>query len=99
QLSSQLWTLTHAYDSKEEVDKALDYFIEFMKAVESNNAEQIKELGGAKGFKDKFAGFLNSKDQAVKGFSAFILGASGDKSYAPKLAELVNHRDPSFEDR
>lgn len=99
QLSSQLWTLTHAYDSKEEVDKALDYFIEFMKAVESNDPEQIKVLGGAKGFKEKFAEFLDSKDQAVKGFSAFILGASGDKSYAPKLAELINHRDPSFEDR
>lgn len=98
-LSSELWTLTHAYDSKEEVDKALDYFTDFMKAVESNDPEQIKVLGGAKGFKEKFAEFLDSKDQAVKGFSAFILGASGDKSYAPKLAELINHRDPSFEDR
>ncbi len=98
-LSSEMWTLTHAYDSKVEVDRVLNFFAEFFQAVESNDAELVTKLGGAKGFKDKFAKFLDSKDQAVKGFSAFILGASGDKSYAPKLAKLVNQRDPSFEDR
>jgi HEAT repeat protein len=98
-LSGIMWTLTHAYESKEEMERALSYFIDFLQKVEANDAAKIAELGGGKGFKDKFASFLESKDGAVKGFAAAILGIVGDRSYAPRLATLVNERDPSFTDR
>ena len=95
-LSSNMWTLTHAYESKEEVDTVMKYLIDFFAAVNSNNVEKVKEFGGAKGFKNKFAEFMNSNDDAVKGFSAIVLGMSEDREYAPKILKLVNERDASF---
>jgi HEAT repeat protein len=96
---SEMWTLTHAYDSKEEVDLVLNYLTEFFTAVESNDHQKVERLGGARGFKDKMAAFLDSKDQAVKGFAAFMLGAARDISYAPRLVKLINDRDSTFNDR
>ncbi len=98
-LSSQMWTLTHAYESKPEVDLVLKFLVSFFGAVDSNDGNKVVELGGAKGFKEKFASFLNSKDEAVRAFAAVILGMTGDDSYAPKIAALIRERDPSFKDR
>ncbi len=98
-LSGEMWTLTHAYESKEAVDSVLNYFIDFFKAIESDNPKQIEKLEGAKGFKSSFGSFLESKDEAVRAFSSFVLGCVGAKSYAPKLAQIVNERDESFYDR
>lgn len=95
-LPSNMWMLTHAYESKDEVDRVLNYFTEFLSAVNSNDKKKIGELGGARGFKDKFVYFTASKDDAVRAFSAIMLGMAGDKSYAPFLAKLINERDESF---
>ena len=98
-LSSEMWTLTHAYESKKEADEVLDYFMNFFKAIASDDSKQIAQLKRAKGFKDSFSKFLDSKDEAVRSFSLLMLGCAGDKSYAPKIAKLVNERDRSFNDR
>ncbi|MGD9589328.1 MAG: HEAT repeat domain-containing protein [Pyrinomonadaceae bacterium] len=98
-MSGEMWTLTHAYESKSEVDKVLDYFIGFFKAIESDDAKQVAKLNGAQGFKETFSKFLDSKDEAVQAFSLFMLGCAGDRAYASKIAKIVNERDPSFTDR
>lgn len=98
-LTGEMWTLTHAYESKEEVDRVLNYFIDFFKAIESDSPKQIEKLEGAKGFKSSFGSFLDSKDEAVRAFSSFVLGCAGAKSYASKIAKIVNERDESFNDR
>lgn len=95
-LSSNMWTLTHAYESKKEVDAVMKYLVDFFAAVDSDNFTKVNELGGAKGFKNKFAEFMKSNDDAVKGFSAIVLGMAGDHDYAPKILKLVNERDVSF---
>jgi len=98
-LSSEMWTLVHAYDSKEEVDRVLNYFIDFLKAVDSDDETKYEKLGGLKGFKEQFSKFLDSKDEAVKSFALFVAGVSGDKTFVPKIVKFVNERDPSFYDR
>lgn len=98
-LSGEFWTLTHAYESKKEVDEVLEYFTYFFTTIENDDAKQIAKLNGAKGFKDSFSRFLDYKDEAVRAFSLFMLGCAGDISYAPKIAMIVNERDPSFSDR
>jgi HEAT repeat protein len=98
-LSSETWTLIHAYESKEEVDKVLNYFAEFFGALEANDVTKYQKLGGFAGFKGKFSEFLDSKDQAVRSFALFIIGVSGDKSCTAKIVKMVNERDPSFSDR
>lgn len=98
-LMAETWTLTHAYDSKEEVDKVLTYFATVATTHQRGDSNQIRQLGGADGIKKQFSKFLESRDNAVRAFSALFLACTGDRSYAPKLAAIVNERDASFTDR
>lgn len=95
-LSSNLWTLTHSYESKAEMEIVLNYFTAFFSAIDSNNAKEIEKIGDIKAFKDKFVEFLDSKDDAVRAFSAVVLGIAGDREYAAQIVKLVNERDESF---
>ena len=94
-LFSNLWSLTHNYESKTEVDEVLKYFEKFLAALESRNEAKFREIGGVKVFKEKFSGFLKSDDDAVKGFAATMLGITGDAGYAPAIAALMEERDKS----
>lgn len=98
-LSSSMWTLTHDYESKAKVDEVLNYFQKFLTALQANNEAKLQELGGVKGFKDKFLEFLKSEDGTVKGFAAIVLAVAGDIDYAPPIAALVEERDKSFTER
>lgn len=98
-LSSSIWTLTHDYKSKTEVDSVLKYLRKFFTALQANDQAKLQEMGGVKGFKDKFLEFLKSEDENIKGFAAIILGITGDINYAPQIAALINERDKSFTDR
>ncbi len=98
-LSSNLWALTHDYKSLSEVDIVLNYLQGFFDALKSDDAARLNELGGAKGFKDKFLEFMKSEDGTVKGFSTIVLGIAGDRDYAPPIAALIKERDVSFDDR
>jgi len=95
-LTSSVWTLTHDYKSKTEVDEVLKYLQKFLTALETNDEAKVQEIGGVKGFKDKFLNFLKSEDGTVKGFAAIVLGITGDVNYAPPIAALVEERDKSF---
>ncbi len=95
-LSSSMWALIHNYESKTEVDSVMSYLQEFFKALESDDEAALQELGGVKGFKDRFVEFLKSEDGTVKGFAAILLGIAGDVDYAPPIAALLDVRDISF---
>lgn len=94
--ASNMWTLTHTYKSKAEVDNVMSFLQKFFAALQSNDKAQLQEIGGAKGFKDKFSEFLKSKDDTVKGFAAIVLGIAGDQAYAPPIAVFLDERDKSF---
>jgi HEAT repeat protein len=94
--ASSLWTLTHNYKSKAEVDDVMNFLQKFFAALQSNDKVQLREIGGAKGFKDKFSEFLKSEDDTVKGFAAITLGIAGDPAYAPPIAVFLDERDKSF---
>lgn len=95
-LFSNVWSLTHDYSSKTEVDDVLKYLQKFFSALQANDEAKLREMGGVKGFKDKFLEFLKSEDGSVKGFAAIVLGITGDVSFAPPIAALIEERDKSF---
>jgi hypothetical protein len=49
-LSSETWTLIHAYESKDEVDQVLNYYSEFFGAIESDDVTKYDKMGGIQGF-------------------------------------------------
>lgn len=95
-LASSMWTLTHDYKSKSEVDNVMNFLQKFFVALQSNDKARLQEIGGVKGFKDKFSEFLKFEDDAVKGFAAIVLGIAGDSAYASPIAVFLDERDKSF---
>lgn len=98
-ISAEMWTLTHAYESKEEVDKLLEYLIDFAPKSLTGESKQIDFPGVSEVFKENLSKFLDSKDDSVRAFSALALACTGDRSYSPTLAKIINERDESFSDR
>ena len=101
-LANATWALTHNYSDSKRVDEVLEsvksYFEAFEK-YERGDRSSLAQMGGVKAFKDKLAGWLNDDDQAVRAFAAVMLGISGDKSYAPQLANLLKGRKYKDSDR
>lgn len=89
-ITSQMWALTHAGTLKNEVDDSRQLLVTFL-----DKASKNEDAGSAKEFKSKMAAFLNSKDDIVAGFAAIVLGISGDLSYAPQIAKLLDKEEPS----
>ena len=88
-ITSQMWALTHAGRLKNEVDESMGLLVSFL-----DKASKNEDAGSAKEFKSKMAAFLNSKDDIVAGFAATVLGISGDLSYAPQIAKLLDKEEP-----
>lgn len=88
-LASHIWALTHAGTLKTEVDESMQLLVTFL-----DKASKNEDAGSAKEFKIKMAAFLNSKDDIVAGFAAIVLGISGDRSYAPQVAKLLDKEEP-----
>lgn len=91
-LNSGMWTLVHAGESKNEVNEVL----KLLTALGNPFAKQ--DVGGARGFKDRVAVFLNSGDYVAAGFAATLLAISGDARYAPAIARLLERKDPPERD-
>src|SRR5687768_2540776 len=87
-ITSEMWTLTHAGESKKEVEEVMRLLILLSNSFAKQDPALLDEVGGAKGFKDKMAALLNSKDDVVAGFAATMLGISGDLRYAPAVVKL-----------
>jgi hypothetical protein len=100
-LDGALWTVTHDYSEykhMEEVLKTVQSYFEAIGNYEKGNRSSLDQLGGIKAFKDKLAGWLNDEDQAIRAFAAVLLGISGDKAYAPQLANLLKERKSKDDD-
>lgn len=94
-LQGALWTLTHDYADLKHTQEVLQTFQNYFEAFskyQSNDATSLEKLGGINSFKEKFSALLKDEDQAVRAFAAVILGISGDKNYAPQVAELLKER-------
>jgi len=94
-LDGALWTLTHDYSEfkqMEEVLKTFQSYFEALSKYEQGDSSSIEKIGGIKAFKNKLAEWLKDDDQATRAFAAVVLGISGDKSFAPQLAELLKER-------
>lgn len=90
-----LWTITHDYSDFKHMQEVLKTFQSYFEALgkyEKGDSSAIEKMGGIKAFKNKLAEWLNDDEQAIRAFAAVILGISGDKSFAPQLAELLKER-------
>ena len=95
-LSQNLWTFTHDYTPNTKVKEVLKLLQDFFYALQTQKEEDLQKVGGLRGFKETFAGYLKSDDDTLRGFAASILAIIGDKSYSPQIAELLKTRDRSF---
>ena len=92
QLFGLSWRLIHTYESKEEMDRALDLFQKILVALASNNPATIRKFDGPNGFKQQLVTLMDSKDGMVSGFAARMLAIIGDVSSAPKIALLLDRQ-------
>src|SRR5688572_23319846 len=93
-IMSFMWTLTHAYESKEKVDEAMGLLQVFLRASAENDVRLLQPVGGLDGFFERFLRLMHSDDDdTVAGFSARVLAVAGGDRYAPRIAELLNKPD------
>jgi len=97
-ISGSLWGLTHGAESKNEMEETLNLLQVLGTAMEKNDPSFLNEIGGIKGFKESFLKLMKSSDDIISGFAATVLAISGDLSYAPQIAAIVEKRDKSFTD-
>lgn len=88
-ISGNVWTLTHVSRSKKETEECLNLLQAPFDSLAKNDASLLNQIGGVKGFKDKFAKLLQSKDDTVQGFAAAVLAICGDVNYVPQIAQLL----------
>lgn len=87
-LVSGTWTLIHGSTSEAEVKEILNLIVKLSEPFDR------QQVGGAAGFKDSAASFLESKDDVVSGFAATVLAAAGDGRYARRIAALLWKKEP-----
>lgn len=93
-IMSSMWALTHAYESKEKVDEAMDLLQVFLRASDKNDVRLLRPVGGLDGFFARFLRLTRSDDDdTVAGFSAKALAVAGGELYAPQIAELLSTPD------
>jgi hypothetical protein len=92
-LGGAMWTLTHDYESKDEVDKVLKLLGLLGDSLAKQDPAPLDGVGGARGFKDSVAAFLDSGDDTVAGFAATVLAACGDARYTHSVARLLEKTD------
>jgi len=94
-LQGAMWTVTHDYADFKHMQEVLKSFQTYFEAVakyEKGDNSSLAQMGGIKSFKDKLSLWLSDDDQAIRAFAAVILGISGDKAYAPQVANLLKER-------
>lgn len=92
---SATWTLTHDYRDFKRMEEVMNYVQSFFKALdayEKGNPAELAKFGGVKRFRDQLAAWLTDNDQAVRAYSAVMLGICGDRAYAKQLATLLKNR-------
>src|SRR5688572_12073331 len=90
-MSGLTWSLIHTYELKPELDRAMKVFEEITLALADNNPTTIRKFKGPLGLKEKLNRLMESKDQTISGFAAYMLAIVGDPSYAPHIAALLKN--------
>ncbi|MEP6818982.1 MAG: HEAT repeat domain-containing protein [bacterium] len=88
-MSGNIWSLIHTYESQAEMEQSLKLFESIMVSLASDDPATLKRFDGPKGYKSQLVQFMNSKDDTVSGFAAFLLAIIGDMKYAPQIAALL----------
>ncbi len=104
---SAIKTLTTDYSDLKKSDTVMNqssWFLGVLGRYEKGDPSGLDEYGGVGKFKEKCAAWLKDDDQSIRAYAAVMLGVSGDKNYAPQLAELLanskyKERDISKYDR
>ena len=86
-LAGRLWSLTHGGDSKK-----VEEILNLLTVLDPKSAR--RPAINTKEFKNTIASFLDSDDDHVAGFAATLLGVLGDLSFAPRIAKLLDKKDP-----
>lgn len=97
-LSGLTWRLIHAYESREEMDRALKLFERVAIALTSNNPATLNKFNGPNGLKQQLVNLMDSKDGTVSGFAARLLAMLGDERLAPKIALLLDRQKDAAPD-
>jgi HEAT repeat protein len=97
EIAGGLWSLIHTAerDSKKEVDESLELTKSLATLIARTDP---RALGPLKLVEKKFLELTKSTDDAVSAFAATIIGISGDFSYAPQLASLLERKEKSLND-
>lgn len=85
--TGQMWSLTHGGDSKK-VQEILNFLTILDQRSGRRPGITVRE------FKNRIAAFLDSDDDQVAGFAATLLAITGDPSFAPQIAKLLDKQDP-----
>lgn len=86
-LIRQIWGAVHGKNSKKEEE-----LINLLTLLDPKSARQ--PALSAREFKNRIASFLDSDDDEAAGMAATLLGVTGDLSFAPEIAKLLDKKDP-----
>lgn len=86
-LAGRMWSLTHGGDSKK-----VQEILTLLTVIDPRSGRRPAIT--TKEFKNRIAAFLESDDDQVAGFAATLLAITGDLSFAPQIAKLLDKKDP-----
>jgi HEAT repeat protein len=92
-LSGILWSVSHAAESRETLDQFFGLLKSAGPAIDGDDPNLLKDLGGVTGFKGRLVTLARSNDDAVAAGAAIMLGICGDQRYASELAQLLKKTD------
>lgn len=86
-LTGQMWALTHGGDSKK-----TEEILNLLSVLDTTSGRRPAIT--TREYKNRIAAFLESDDDLVAGFAATLLAITGDLSFAPQIAKLLDTKDP-----
>jgi HEAT repeat protein len=87
-----LWTASHSDDIDEkQTGEALERVHLHVQAIRDGDPSAL-EPGAIKAFKERLSRLLEDANQGIRALAAVLLGVCGDKSYASRIAVLLEPR-------
>ncbi|MBK8147604.1 MAG: HEAT repeat domain-containing protein [Acidobacteria bacterium] len=99
---SALKTLSTDFSDFKKSDTVMNqtsWFLRVLSRYENGDRIALDEYGGIAKFTDKCAVWIKDDDQSIRAFGAVMIGVSGDKSFAPQLAELLTNSKYAEKDK
>ena len=88
-----LWTASHSVDYPDEkhAGEVLTRVVQDVEAISNGNRAAL-EPGAIQAFKERLSVLLQDDVQGIRALAAVLLGVCGDKSYASRIAVLLEPR-------